>query len=84
MRGPWQFEDPACREVGTEVFYPDRGEVNLAARAKRICAGCIHKQECAEWGLYNEHLGIWGGLVENERRSLRKVLKIDLREPRSA
>jgi hypothetical protein len=32
--------------------------------ARSICNNCEHKAECAEWGIYNERHGIWGGLTE--------------------
>lgn len=84
MRGPWEFEDPACREIGTEIFYLNQGETELAKEAKAICGRCIHRKECADWGIHNEKFGVWGGLTEDNRRLLRRKLKIIIKETHDA
>ena len=73
MRGPWQFEEPLCAEVGGEFWFPDK-EDNLdisASFAKSICHKCTHKDECLEWALGNEKFGIWGGTNEKTRQRIR-------------
>ncbi len=87
MRGPWEFEDPACASVGGEFWFPefDR-DISLAVSkderqlevqvAKSICNGCTHKIVCQQWGLKNETFGIWGGLTERERIPIRRRLNI--------
>jgi hypothetical protein len=80
MKKPWDFEEPACAEVGVSLFFqpdaddPEQG--TFADRnyeyARKVCKTCVHKNECAEWGLANEVHGMWGGLSPRERTSLRK------------
>lgn len=83
MDKPWDFEDPLCAEVGTEIFFAkepdDVGGVpanKTYEDAKKICQKCDHQIECAEWGIVNEVYGMWGGLTPVERYAIRKKRKI--------
>jgi WhiB family transcriptional regulator, redox-sensing transcriptional regulator len=72
MRGPWDFEDPRCKGIDTEIYYPPEAEQPRELPLLRsICGNCIHKDECAEWGIKNERYGIWGGLTQNQRTRIR-------------
>jgi len=75
-RRPEQFESPSCATVGGDYWFPDKesGGINQteAKIAKTICGSCIHKRECAEWGIRNEQHGIWGGLSDLDRRRIRR------------
>jgi WhiB family redox-sensing transcriptional regulator len=81
VRGPWEFEDPRCRGIDTDVYFPP--EDGTAISEKKlivyVCGNCVHKSECADWGVRNERFGIWGGLTEPERRDIRKQLNIILK-----
>lgn len=79
LKGPWEFTQPACAEVGTTFFYlkdlddPDqKTEQGNYIDAKKICNTCIHKNDCALWGIAKENHGVWGGLTPRERKSLRR------------
>jgi WhiB family redox-sensing transcriptional regulator len=66
----------ACRVEDPELFFPI-GTTEPALRqtreAKTICAGCPAKGQCLSWALEsNQDTGVWGGLGEHERRSLRR------------
>ena len=78
MREPIKFESPLCSEVGTDIFFPEKGEA--AQPAKTICGGCIHKAECLEWSLHHEIYGVWGGFTERERRFIRRQRNIQFKE----
>lgn len=83
MREPWNFEDPRCREIGSELFFAERSSgltTVYAEHARTICGKCIHKSDCAEWGINNEGYGIWGGLTQQQMRSIRKQRRIILRD----
>jgi WhiB family redox-sensing transcriptional regulator len=81
MREPRNYEAPLCAEVGGEWWFPDKEDNNIDSMyGKSICRRCEHQTECAEWGIYNERHGIWGGLVEIERRMIRRQRKITVRE----
>lgn len=59
------FPNAACLGM-TEVMYPDRG--GDVARAKAVCKGCPHIDECLQCALDNEErFGVWGGLSAEER-----------------
>lgn len=80
MRGPWEFEDPRCRGIETDMYYPpEQGttfpEMKLIVS---ICGSCSHKAECAEWGINHERFGIWGGLSEKQRKDIRRRKNINL------
>jgi hypothetical protein len=84
---PWEFESPLCAEIGTVMFFsPDRdehlsgGSENTYAYAKQICDKCEYKVECANWAIKNEQYGVWGGTTPEERRVIRKKLRIPINE----
>jgi len=62
----------ACRGMDPNVFFPERGRPLSDIRA--ICAGCPASDECLEYALANnEHHGVWGGMSERQRRTIRRV-----------
>ena len=64
-------EAAACRGSAAEVFYP---ETEAEAKvAKAICASCVVRSTCLQVALRNrERHGVWGGMTERERASLRR------------
>ena len=66
-----------CAGLPVEIFFPEPGE--NADEAKSICENCPIIEECREWGIRYETLGIWGGMSplerkrERQRRRLRGV-----------
>jgi len=65
----WQ-DAARCAEADPELWFPERG---CSTRpAKRICAGCEVRPQCAEYALARPELfGVWGGLSVREREQLR-------------
>ena len=73
----------ACRGTDLTVFFPGRGE--SAEPARQVCAGCPVRQPCLEFALrHGEVHGIWGGLTERDRRSLRTRHTVAVRRERDA
>lgn len=71
------MDHAACREVGTEPFFPttnvDGMAVTCYAEAKKICASCTVSPQCLEYALrLNIEHGLFGGLTERERRVIRR------------
>jgi WhiB family redox-sensing transcriptional regulator len=65
-------EEASCRSVDPEVFFPDRPS-DHASMAKAICRGCPVRAQCLEFALEARlDYGVWGGMTEIERRSLRR------------
>lgn len=68
------MEQALCREIDTEMFYPE--PMVVAHDAKRICMMCDVRLECLAYALDNdEQHGIWGGTALWERRALQKQNK---------
>jgi hypothetical protein len=88
--------DGDCKGLDPNIWYPHadktqpgnfsdnyrRARMNTGI-ALQICSNCHAKEECLSYGLYHEHFGIWGGLTERERHTLRRKLNIFVipREP---
>lgn len=69
-RPDWQAHG-ACRGTDPALFY---GAVSKAdvEQARAVCADCPVKNLCAAWSLANnEKFGVWGGLSERQRRTVR-------------
>ncbi|MFC9842035.1 WhiB family transcriptional regulator [Streptomyces sp. NPDC060223] len=67
----WQ-DQALCAQTGAEFFFPEPG--SSVREAKRICGMCAIRSACLEYALNNdERFGVWGGLSEKERLSLRRA-----------
>ena len=68
---PAFFDDALCREPAYEGvnFYPELGE--STGPAKRVCAGCLVRDECLAFAVEHREIGVWGGTSDKERRSMR-------------
>jgi WhiB family redox-sensing transcriptional regulator len=65
----------ACHGLPDEFFFPPP-KVRVLEQTRRICAGCEVRLECLAYALhYCEDDGIWGGLSEVERRTLKRRRK---------
>ena len=74
----WQ-EDAACREYDNVLFFgPDPGESELEKQhremqAKAVCKTCPVRESCLEFAVEtNQKYGIWGGMTDKERASLKR------------
>jgi len=73
----WQ-DAAACREHSNILFFGEEGESELEkqareARAKTVCARCPVSDPCLEFAMEtNQKYGIWGGLTDKERASLKR------------
>lgn len=69
-----------CRDTDPELFFPvgTTGQALLQIdQAKQVCGECPVQPDCLQYALdTNQDAGIWGGTSEDERRSLRRNLKI--------
>jgi WhiB family transcriptional regulator, redox-sensing transcriptional regulator len=67
--GDWQ-EDGLCIGEDPEIFFPSHGDPGT--RARRICAVCAVRADCFEYASRAGEYGIWGGLDQRQRQSLRR------------
>lgn len=69
------MDEALCREVGTNVFFPDAADPHTInkdiADAKKVCNTCAVSAECLEYGLDEQH-GIWGATTRNERVKIKR------------
>lgn len=67
-RDGWQ-DDAACSGVDIDVYFSlDEGNQR---RAIELCRTCPVQQECLRYAIEHDELyGIWGGMLESERRAL--------------
>ncbi|MGY1583847.1 WhiB family transcriptional regulator [Streptomyces sp. MN13] len=73
--GDWRMS-AACRVEDPELFFPigNTGPALLQIEeAKSVCRRCPVVERCLEWALeMGQNDGVWGGLSEDERRSLKR------------
>lgn len=73
----WQ-ELAACNEYDNVLFFGEEGESELEKqarerRAKAVCHRCPVQDPCLEFAMEtNQKYGIWGGLTDKERASLKR------------
>jgi len=68
---PAWHRQAACRGMGTDAFFPERG--GSGADAKAICVGCTVREDCLSAASADPGtLGIWGGVSERGRQVLRR------------
>lgn len=73
----WDWrDDSACRETDPELFFPigNTGPGLLQEQeAQRVCMGCPVIEQCLRWALdTGQEDGVWGGLTEDQRRSMKR------------
>jgi len=68
----------ACRDLDPELFFPigvSEPAMRQTRLAKTVCARCPVHVDCLSWALDSaQEFGVWGGLSEAERRSMRRRL----------
>lgn len=76
MTEDWRH-DAACRDEDPELFFPigtTGPALTQAADAKAVCRRCPVSGECLAFALdYGLGHGVWGGMDEGERRTLRRA-----------
>lgn len=67
----WQEFAECVNYAGRVDFFPARGE--SVRDAKEVCSSCQVRRECLDFALRMKVAhGVWGGLSERERRSLKR------------
>jgi len=66
----WKRE-AICVGLDPDIFFPEPGASLQLAQA--ICARCPVQADCLEYAMkHHIHWGIWGGVSERGRRTLRR------------
>lgn len=67
----------ACIGADGSLFFPEPHEPGYRERladARSICAGCPVAKPCRRWAIDHPfERGVWGGLTEKQRRSIRQA-----------
>lgn len=72
-RDPTWRADAACRDLDTNLFFPDSDSEAAVAPALAVCAVCPVRDACLEFALSTRQVdGIWGGATEAERKRIRR------------
>ena len=70
QRQAWR-DDAACRGIGPDRFFSDRGDVEAVAAAKALCEVCPVTAECFDYAArHRVRVGVWGGYGASKVRSL--------------
>lgn len=68
--------DAACIQEDPELFFPvgtSGPAIAQIAEAKAVCRRCDVTAECLAWAIKSgQDAGVWGGMSEDERRSLKR------------
>lgn len=67
--------DANCKGTNTRVFFIYREDKNQRQRreaAYQVCRECLVRQECLDYAIVNNEIGIWGGTTDKDRRLLRR------------
>lgn len=71
----WRHE-AVCRNEDPELFFPVGSSgpaLAQIARAKVVCSRCPVTLQCLSWAIETgQDAGVWGGMSEDERRSLKR------------
>ena len=73
--------DAACLGMGTDIFFPGRGQWQKIEKAKAICSSCPVSTEClADANRDHANSGIWGATSHRQRRAVRSTAQ-ETRKP---
>lgn len=72
-REDWR-DSANCAGLDSRVFYAaGKGSTAQVQQAKRICAACPVRPQCADHAIQNgEFWGVWGGMSQQELRKKRR------------
>lgn len=65
----WMGE-AACRGMDITTFFPGQHDKKSIISARKVCERCMVSDQCAEYGLEEDH-GVWGGTTGRQRRKVR-------------
>lgn len=70
-----------CIDKDPNLFFPENvfAQKYSIMLAKAICQSCEIRTECLQTALDNNEYGIWGGTTDEERKRLRRKLRITVR-----
>lgn len=76
MSGSWR-DEAECKGMPPHIFVPDNK--TDAARAKLICSRCTVTSPCLEEAIAEGHIGVWGGMADDERHAYVHTRRVTVR-----
>ena len=67
-----------CLSTDPEAFFSEMNSRSHEATLVRICSECPMREPCAEYAIWYEAYGFWGGLTAAQRRRARRSRRIRL------
>ena len=65
-----------CLSTDPDAMYPDAGDKRGNLNAKRVCHGCPIRETCGATAItHRERYGVWGGITEDERAAIKRVIR---------
>jgi WhiB family redox-sensing transcriptional regulator len=80
---PPKLNNPLCTDpnIDPEIFFPVSTKEKAAEAAKAICRKCPEIVRCAEFAMTDLRIqGVWGALSWNQRKDLRRQIKLERRK----
>lgn len=78
-RDDWR-DDAACRDTDPSLFFPvgtTGPAIEQIDAAKAVCRECLVQAECLDFALTtHQDSGVWGGTSEEERRQMRRKIRL--------
>lgn len=75
----WQ-EESACKGVDTSIFFLDEFQAYPRNTFKDYCDVCPVKEECLEFALVFDMVGVWGGTTDRDRKRIPQKTKDFLKQ----
>jgi len=75
IEAPFFDGSQPCAQTDPDLFFPENSSEagKIKNTIRQICNTCDFKAPCLEYALVHNPLGVWGGLLESERKRLRKT-----------
>jgi Zn ribbon nucleic-acid-binding protein len=70
---PGWHADADCRDVPSEIFFPEQEDEQALALAKSYCNVCPVRNMCLRSALAHSDEGLWAGTTTAQRHALRRV-----------
>jgi len=70
-------DEAQCRQLGIDavrIMNPEDRDIIAENAARAVCSDCIFIENCREWGMSHDQVGVLGGMTWRERHNL--TLKI--------
>ena len=78
IKAPYFDGTQPCAETDPEIFFPDttREATRIKGTVRKICGSCEFQEPCLEYSLVNDVRGVWGGMLDSERKNIRRSRRL--------